>query len=310
MCLSVPAAHAAAQPVGIVIPGIGISYRESIDRLRAHPSFERNCRIAGIPDWLVEAPIQRNGMNDPLADTLANQKLSYVINCTMCDLLVERGVVPRHVIGYSMGLYAALYTGGYYSFETGLAMVEKAFDSVGRWCRAQPERFGMGILLGLSEEEVRALLLGNAAGEVDIAVHNGERSFVLAGGQPALVRIMEQATDFGAVSARLIQTDHPYHHRCLEPIAPGLTRELRLLEILRPKTGVMSLLDGKLIAADEVVSTVVRALHSPLRFDSAIRRALREHQVRLYYETGPERSMGKLMRYIDRSIRVRGLGEL
>ena len=291
---------------GMVIPGIGIEYEGSIERLKGCPAFEEKYRIARLSSTCDRLHADGKDTLHSSEDTLENQKLSYVVNCAMCDLFMGGGFEPDHVIGYSMGLYAALYAGGYCSFETGLKVIELAYEAVSGWCQQQSDGFGMAILLGLTEEELRRLLFEGIEGEVDIAVYNGSRSYVVSGTRPALLKVLERSIRSGAISARLIGTEHPYHHRFLEPSAGEFATALETLEFFRPRFKVLSLLNGRPIGSNEVVSAVSRALCSPLRFDETIRGAV-ESGVRQYFETGPKKAMSKLMRYIDKRLRVRGL---
>ncbi len=68
-------------------------------------------------------------LDDPrfTGDELRSQIISYLFGCSLSDELISRGVKPDAVSGYSMGLYAALYSSSVYHFEDGIRLIEKAF---------------------------------------------------------------------------------------------------------------------------------------------------------------------------------------
>ncbi len=298
------AARPHPESVVFVVPGIGISYIKSVNALAANPVFIQNCIRAGILKYQdLKDPVS-DDYSLSLQDTLHNQKLSYVVNCTMSDLYNENGIFPDLIIGYSMGIYAALYAGGYYSFDTGLSIVEAAYRLVEKWCSDRTTQYGMGIILGLKENELRALLFSETGNCVDIAVRNGKRSFVIAGEKIGVEYCLKTAPALGAFGAKPILTGHPYHFRALKDITEEFFQFLETLHYTRPYANVLSLVDGNIIGKNEISRTIVKAMYQPLSFDRAVHYVTRNHPVREWYETGPEKSMSKLLKYINRKAKV------
>jgi [acyl-carrier-protein] S-malonyltransferase len=296
--------------IGLLIPGIGFSYLKVIESLRDNPLFQKNCARAGVSDYRdAESQVFQNH-GPALRDNLENQKLAYVVNCTMCDLYKKRGIVPDFVVGYSMGLYSALYAGGYYSFDTGLRIVEKAFDLVRQCCSSRGQRYGMGIILGFTESEIHELLFQGNENGVGIAVYNGNRSFVIAGEKELVNSCLKKAVGLGAIGVRPILTEHPYHSAFLKDISKEFSRFLGTLLYSTPYSKVLSLIDGEIIDKAETADAIVKAIYNPLRLDLVIDRALAAHKVSACYETGPAKSMGKLVRYISKNIGVHPFEEV
>ena len=291
------------ESIVFVVPGIGISYMKSVNALLANPVFIQNCLRAGIFEYQDLKPVL-DDYSLSLQDTLYNQKLSYVVNCTMSDLYNEGGIFPDLIIGYSMGIYAALYAGGYYSFDTGLSIVEMAYRLVEKKCSNGTTQYGMGIILGLKENELRALLFSETGNCVDIAVRNGKRSFVIAGEKAGVEYCLKKAPALGAFGARPILTEHPYHFRALTDIAEELFGFLETLHYTSPWADVLSLVDGNIISKNEISRTIVKAMYQTLSFDRAVHYVTRNYSVGGWYETGPEKSMSKLLNYIDRKAKV------
>ncbi len=286
-----------------LIPGIAVSYLSVVKLLQENSLFRRRCADAGL-DHTLRRYLSENGPDELYyRDSLNNQKISYIANATLCDLCRQQAVQARMIVGYSMGLYAALYAGGYYPYQTGLAVVEGAYRMVADHCRGH--RYGMAIVLGFSRDEVARLLLEPQGGRVRIAMHNGHHNFVLAGDRDALERCLETAQREGAIGIRRILTRHPYHTEFLRGMAGGFQRFLEALEYREPRTPVLSLVDGRAVDPGGASQAIVSAMVNPLHLDRTIDRACRLKGIQSCYDMGPEKSMQKLVRYIDRSVRVR-----
>ncbi|MFX0201254.1 MAG: ACP S-malonyltransferase [Candidatus Hodarchaeota archaeon] len=297
------------QPVALLIPGIGIPYSISIERLRDNPVFRANCARAGIDDFR-NAELDRLKKYDHFVrDNLNNQKLSYVVNCAMCDLYQRRGIIPQLVVGYSMGIYSALYTAGYYSFETGLSIVEKAYYLIEEYCSLKPRKYRMALILGLTENNIRDLLFKEVGEGVNIAVYNGKRSFVIAGEREKVDFCSTKALELGAFGVKPILTEHPYHTAFLKDIKKLFSQFLNALSYSVPVSHVLSLIDAKVIAKDEVINVIVRMIYTPLHFDAVVDTLVRDHNISICYETGPAQSMKKLVRYINRRVKVHSFEE-
>ncbi len=292
------------QPVALLIPGIGIAYSKALEQIKYDPLFQTRCKKVGIEDFGNADMGTLSDYEHFLRDTLENQKISYIVNCSMCDIYRKRGINTKFVVGYSMGIYAALYSGGYYSFETGLHIVEKAFHLVKDFCSSKPKKYGMGLILGLKADEIDELLFKRIGEGVDIAVYNGKRNFVISGEKGKLDFCLEKALLAGAFVARPILTEHPYHNAFLKGISHNFSAFLNTLDYTPPFCSAVSLVDGNIISENEVADAIVKAIYTPLRFDMVIDMLFNRHNIAFCYETGPFQSMKKLVRYINKKIKV------
>lgn len=116
--------------------------------------------------------------NPMIQDELRNQYLSYVYGCSCADVLVSGGLEPGMIAGYSMGIYASLYTAGSINFETGLLFIKKAYESIRETLRSS--HYGMGAVIGLSEKDIHDIVRTFNLNLV-IVNRNSEYSFVVSG---------------------------------------------------------------------------------------------------------------------------------
>jgi [acyl-carrier-protein] S-malonyltransferase len=292
-------------PTALLIPGIGISYAESIKYLKDESIFQNQCVKAGIDHFINTNRhiLEEDGWF--LQDSLINQKIAYVVNCSMGDICKERGILPEFILGYSMGINVALYTAGHCSFETGLEILEKEFDLYRDHCSSQRKRYGMALILGLKEDEIRELLFKEAGQEIDIAIYSGKRNFVIGGEKEVLDLCINKALEAGAVSAKPILTEHPYHTALFKAIAQEYRQYLRTLNYSVPSSKILSLTDGTMVVGEsEVIDLMVQQTHLPLHFDLGVERLIHDYKISAFYEIGPADSMRKLIRYINREVKV------
>lgn len=293
----------------ILIPGIGTSYLKAIPLLARNRLFWENCEKAHLTSYVESLDPGAEDDRDAIMDTIQNQQLSYVINCTMCDLYTSRGLDAEMVIGYSMGIYAALYHGGFYSFDEGLFILEKAYALVSKHCAASGKSYGMCLLLGLTHREIEEEILRESEDRVEIAMHNGKRNFVLAGENPQLQGCAKKALRLGAIGTRTIYTEHPYHSSHLLPIDPEFRAFVEHCSLLEPRRAVLSLIDGEKIPPEKAAEVIVQSMYTPLHFDLALDNAVRLYGASTWYETGPPKSISRLANYINKKLIVRPFTE-
>jgi [acyl-carrier-protein] S-malonyltransferase len=294
-----------SSPIGILIPGIGISYTDAVRSMKNDSRFQQYCQIAGIDAGYLNDQTLQYESND----TLDTQKLSYVVNCVMCDLYKKRQIRLDYVVGYSMGIYAALYCGGYYAFETGLHILEKAFELISAYCKSTPYDYAMGLILGLTESEIRGLLFSDVGEGVDIGVYNGKRGFVIAGIRGKVHLCLQKARASGAIGVKVIRTPYPYHSPLLNHVFPSFFRFLNTQYFTVPSHKVLSPIDGDEVTVENAANVIAKALCTPLHFEKVIHVLTIDHHVQHCYETSPNKTMRNLVRYINRNIHIHFLEE-
>ena len=284
-------------PAAFLIPGIGLSYADLIASLSNNLVFQKHCAIAGI------MPLLRDS-GPTLEDTLDVQKASYAANCTLCDLYKAKGIYPDITIGYSMGIYAALYAGGYYSFETGLKIVEKAFLLTREICDSLNEEYTMAVIMGLTEQDIQEIVFKSHNNCGDIAVYNGKHHFVIAGEKNVIENGISRALYEGAFGAMQIFTRHPYHTKILSGISNDFLCYLNSQCYTFPTAKTLSPINGEIITLENIQQTIDSAMFNPLRFDMTVHSMVADFGISRCYEAGPIQSLKKLLRYMNKNIKV------
>ena len=88
-------------------------------------------------------------------DELRTQYLTYIYSCAAAAALRNLGFIPSVNAGYSMGIYASLFDAEAISFESGLKLIEKAYQTLSK--QLKNNLFSMVSLIGLNFSDVNQL---------------------------------------------------------------------------------------------------------------------------------------------------------
>jgi acyl transferase domain-containing protein len=212
-----------------------------------------------------------------LARTENAQPAVFAVEYALAWLLMSWGIVPRAMIGYSLGEYVAATLSGVLSLEDALGLVAKRAELI------QELPGGAMLAVPLPEAEVRPLL----SGELSLAATNGPHFCVVAGPDAAVGELETTLSARGAACLRLTTT-HAFHSRMMAPAATPLTEIARSLTITAPGIPYVSNVTGTWITAADLADPGYWARHmtQPVRFAEGLAELLREpDQVTL--EVGP-----------------------
>ncbi len=151
-------------------------------------------------------------------DELRVQIISYIFSCSLSDELIARGIEPDILAGYSMGLYAALYTGGVIEFDEGIRLIIQAYNISKSVVRDMDS--GMGSIIGLTKEEINGIILKHKL-EAEIANTNSVHSHLVTGRIRTVNRLLELARTTGALHVSMLNVNTPYHASMLKESTSG-----------------------------------------------------------------------------------------
>lgn len=213
------------------------------------------------------------------------------------------GTTPSLMAGHSLGEYTALVAAGALRFADALplvcyraqAMQQAVSEGVG----------GMAAILGLEDEQVRAVCAEAAAGEVLEAVNfNSPGQVVIAGHKSAVERGMELAKARGAKRALPLPVSVPSHCALMRPAAEALAQYLQNVPFKKPDIAVLHNAD---VAAygneDRIKDALARQLYSPVRWVETVQEFSRQGVTHIA-ECGPGKVLAGLNKRIDAAMQV------
>jgi len=211
----------------------------------------------------------------------------------------QGGPVPQLLAGHSLGEYSALVAADAIDFTDAVRLVAER----GRLMQAAvPEGTGaMAAILGLDDEQVRAVCTEATAGEVVEAVNfNSPGQVVIAGQAGAVARAVEAAKAAGAKRAVVLPVSVPSHCALMRPAAEQLAVRLAATGVRAPRIPVLHNVDVAVAGdADAVRDRLARQLYSPVRWVETVQR-LAADGVTLVIEAGPGKVLAGLNKRIDK----------
>ena len=180
------------------------------------------------------------------------------------------GNVPTCFAGHSLGEYTALVAAGALRFVDALPLVHLRAQAMQE---AVPTGIGaIAAVLGLDTEQVRAVCVDAAEGEVLAAVNlNSPGQIVIAGHRAAVERGMALAKARGAKRAIMLPMSVPSHCALMKPAAEKLAVALKSIACKVPATPVIQNAAVRAFSnADDIKHALVEQLYSPVRWIETI----------------------------------------
>jgi len=282
-----------------VFPAFISDYRE--DPARDIPAFNDVFQsfLKTAAACTYEELLSFNPVSNPLIENeLLNQYLSYIYGCSCARVLLNSGVIPGMMAGYSMGIYAALFIAGSISFETGMLFIQKAYGAIRN--TLPHHHYGMCGVIGLSEKDIREIVL-NSNLNLMIVNRNSEFSFILAGDSFHINVFILKAREEGALHARSLGVTIPYHTNNLTEAADEFSETVFTADVHSPVIPVISVLNQRRIdSVDCIREEVVKNIHTPFNW-LATQKEMFSQGIGIFTECGPSMALYKNSKFISGS---------
>ena len=190
------------------------------------------------------------------------------------------GKIPSVVAGHSLGEYTALFAAGALDFADAVKLVRLRAELMQS---AVPQSIGaMAAILGLEDEQVKAICAEAAQGEVVEAV------------------AMAAAKEAGAKRALPLPVSVPSHCSLMKPAAEKLAEALKDITIKQPQIRVIHNADvASYDDADKIKDALVRQLYCPVRWTETVN-ALVSEGITESAECGPGKVLAGLVKRINK----------
>lgn len=208
------------------------------------------------------------------------------------------GKMPAIVAGHSLGEYSALVAAGVIAFKDAVPLVR--FRAQAMQEAVPIGQGGMAAILGLSDDDVRAVCLGSAQDEVVEAVNfNAPAQVVIAGHKSAVERACEAAKAKGAKRALPLPVSAPFHSSLLKPASDRLRDYMAGLSFAAPQITLINNVDVA-VANDSagIKDALVRQAASPVRWVETVQRIAAEGVTQVI-ECGPGKVLTGLTKRIN-----------
>ncbi len=229
-------------------------------------------------------------------DELRSQMISYIFSCSLSDVLIKKGLEPDFMAGYSMGLYAALYTGGAIDFNEGIRLIIQAFlisKSVIKGVNS-----GMGSIIGLTKSEISELIEKNNI-KAEIANTNSIHSHLVTGPKSTVNHLLSKARAIGALNISLLNVSTPYHSKLLNNTQDEFQQFIsENTQLQQSKYPIISAINQRVIISEEEIGKeLTNNLYKRINWMETFNKAI-SMGVGQFIECGAGKSLQKIGRFI------------
>lgn len=208
------------------------------------------------------------------------------------------GAAPAVVAGHSLGEYSALVAAGVIEFKDALPLVR--FRAQAMQEAVPVGQGGMAVILGLSDDDVRAACAEGAQGEIVEAVNfNTPAQVVIAGHNGAVERACAAAKARGAKRAQALAVSAPFHSSLLKPASDRLRSYLADVKFSTPQIVLINNVDVAVL--DDVAAikdALVRQAACPVRWVESVQRMASLGATHVI-ECGPGKALAGMVKRIN-----------
>lgn len=289
--------------LAFVFPGQGSQSIGMLNALAdAYPqvreTFAEASAALGYDLWAIVS----SGLEDKLNQTEITQPAMLSAGVAVWRVWqAEKGAQPVLMAGHSLGEYAALTCAGAIDFSDAVKLVADR----GRFMQeaAPSGQGGMAAIVGLDDEQVQALCVKAAQGEILAAVNfNAPGQVVVAGTAGAVARAVEQAKGAGAKLAKILPVSVPSHCALMHPAAERMRERLQAVTIKATNIPVLHNVSVKMETNTQAIrDSLAQQVESPVRWVETIR-SMATAGVDKLVECGPGRVLTGLNKRIVKDV--------
>jgi acyl transferase domain-containing protein/acyl carrier protein len=265
----------------LLLPHLGLDFRQVLYAGQRKDALEPAGQAVDL-----KAMLRRgfDGQDEPppaLRQTSIAQPIIFVVEYALAQLLMEWGLYPQALIGYSLGEYVAACLSGVFSLKDALMVVARRAQMIDDLCS------GSMLAVPLGEEDVRPLLTG----DLSLAIVNGPVHCVVAGVTGAVEDLEKRLAERGVTGQRVLAS-HAVHSQMMEPLVEPFCQFMAGITLNPPQLPYPSNVTGDWISQEQATSPAYWAEHmcQTVRFGKGLEVLLQEDKVLL--EVGPGHSLG------------------
>ena len=258
--------------------------------------FEVYPELTEQVDHLLGLSIKQLCLEDPdglLNLTQYTQPALFTVNAlTYLKQVEETNHKPDYVVGHSLGEYNALFAANAFDFGTGLQLVQKRGEIMGR-----VQGGGMAAIIGIDAVRVQEILTTSGCDTIDIANYNAPKQTVISGLKSDIERVSGHFDNAGAMFIPL-KVSGAFHSRYMKDPQDEFNEFIRDFSFDQPEIPVISNYKA-LPYTDNVVENLVQQISNPVRWTESVQYLLRQDQPE-FEEIGPGAVLTGLINQIRR----------
>lgn len=213
--------------------------------------------------------------------TIIAQPVLFIIEFALAKFLISLGVLPKALIGHSIGEFVAACISDVISIEDALMIV----IARARMTQSLPKG-SMLAIFSENEEVAKWVKYPN-----EIAVINSLKLTIVSGPTNEILAFEEELFK-KKISCKKLNTSHAFHSHMMDELIEPLRQIISKVKLSPPKIPIMSTVTANWMSDKEAQDPVYWAQHArkPVCFSSAAQRLLAENS-NFFIEVGPGHSL-------------------
>jgi malonate decarboxylase epsilon subunit len=252
--------------IAFLFPGQGSQFPGMLHQLIDHPEVERT--LAEVSSAL-HTDVRDIDSEEALDSTVSVQIALITAGVATARALIQNRVEAAVVCGLSVGAFAAAVVADVLSLKDAVELVELRAE---RMAKLYPTGYGLSAIVGLNEPQVLKIVQAATSDRepVFVANINAPRQIVIAGSDPGMDRVLDQARGQGATKAERLHVSVPSHCPLLQSVADCLQRRLSSVQLRNPKMIYVGNINARAMrTADLVASDLANNIAHGVRWHDA-----------------------------------------
>lgn len=270
---------------GAQTPGMMKDIVETSDK--AKEVFEKADRILGRSI----SELTFNGTQEELNLTHNTQPCMIASELAAYVALIENGIKPNVVAGFSLGEYAALVAAGVLSVEDALNVIQIRADAM-----QEAVPVGKGAMAAVTKQDADTVnaLCEEVEGYVIPVNYNCPGQIVVSGENDAVDQLIEIAKERKIRTVKLA-VSAPFHCAMMAPASEKLAEAFQSIVFNKPSIPCYSNVDAKPYDADsDVAAQLCIQAKSPVLWEQTLRNMAADG-VDIFVEVGPGTTLSKFV---------------
>ena len=290
-----PATDAAPRPIVLAFPGQGSQFLSMAGELGATSStfadvVARCAKITRETTGVEILPLLDSRANSELENQLINtdhtQPALFAVQVGLLAMLKEWGIVPDHLIGHSLGEYAAAVSAGIWTLE------EAALAVAHRGRLLAESREGAMVATNADPQQIRTL-----CPNIGIAAINGPAQTVITGTPEEVGHAVNELSTNG-VRCQRVRVNRAFHSHLVDEASRNLSSLLQGTSMAQPLiplawASTAAWMDRRTTAEDWG-----RQLRDTVRFTDTVALVHDRSPKAIWVEVGPGRVLSDLVQQI------------
>jgi malonate decarboxylase epsilon subunit len=276
--------------IAFIFPGQGSQVPGMLHNLPDLPAVQST--LDEISD-VLQSDVRDLDSEQSLASDVSVQLALFAAAVSTSAALMQQSGRPTAVAGLSVGAFAAAVTAGVLELRDAVQLVRLRAEEM---IKLYPSGYGLSAIVGLSESQVAKIVEQTTADQAPVFVGNinAPRQIVIAGANPAMDKVLEEALRQGATKAVRLHVSAVSHCPLLQPVADKIHERISTMTLETPTAIYVGNVTGRALRTKELVARdlVNNIAHGVRWYDATT--VLKELGCNLFLEMPPGHTLSDL----------------